>query len=172
MPADTNGKPGELDGPGRGQNVRPRSGARLGATLLSFLTTGTAAMALFFIPCWYFYTLRCDDGCNTLDGWTGNAQAWQWGIQFWCLAVPGVLAALSVSAFLAARRTSGAAVALAVSSLLYAGWAVMFITGGHATISVNDVFVHPWEWLPYTVMVLGGTTSITIQRRRSEPLVS
>jgi hypothetical protein len=172
MPADANGTPGELGGTGPGHNVGPRPGGQLGPTLLSFLTTGTAATALFFIPCWYLYTLRCDDGCNALAGWTGNAQAWQWWVQFWCLAVPGVLSALSVSAFLAARRTSAAAIALAASSLLYAGWAVMWITGGHATMSVHDVFAHPWEWLPYTVMVLGGSASIASQRGRSEPLVS
>jgi hypothetical protein len=81
---------------------------------------------------------------------------------------PRVLAALSVSALLAAHRPSAALVALEVSAFAYAGWAVIWVTGRQATISAQYILLHPWTWLPYTVMVLGGVVAIWMQHRDSD----
>jgi hypothetical protein len=126
--------------------------------LFSCLTTGLAGLWLFVVPGYYLYLVRCNERCDN-QGWTGTRDAWQWGAAFFCLAVPGVLFALAVPVLLAARRTALATISLTASGLLYAGWDAWYEIAAH-----RFDLLDPLGWLPYTVMILGGTSAIRAQR--------
>ena len=139
------------------------------ATGIALATTGLAGLAVFVVPGFLFHSMRCDDSCSAppyANGWTYDSHAWQWDAQFWGMAVPGVCAALLVVCFLAMRRPRAATVARIFSAAAYAAWAAFYVEGRPgAGVSLPDVISHPWIWLPYTIMVLGGAIAIRIQRR-------
>jgi hypothetical protein len=77
------------------------------------------------------------------------------------MAVPGLIAAMMVMVFLARRRPASAGRALVAAAALYAAYGFFYLTGGRS-FSLPDVISHPWTWLPYTVMDVGGALAVLI----------
>jgi cytochrome c biogenesis factor len=75
----------------------------------------------YLVVALYVYRYRCDESCTGV-GWSHLRGSWEWSLQFWCLAIPGVLAAFLVVYLLARRRPWSAAVALTMCVGLFALW--------------------------------------------------
>jgi hypothetical protein len=93
---------------------RLRGAERFGLTVSAVVAVLLPAAGLF-VAAQFRYHYRCDEACQAGAGWTRSLTGWEWAVQFWCFAVPGVIAATLVVGFSALGHTRRAGVALAVS---------------------------------------------------------
>ena len=146
--------------------TRPRLRLRLAAALLA---TGTILLPAlgFFVVALVHYHYRCDDGCGG-TGWAHTRDSPVWAVQFWLLAVPGMLGSIAVIGLLAIGSTRGAALALAMSiSLLVAWFFLPVITGGgRFHFGIDPSRRSSWFWLSaIAVMLAGGAVAILTERQ-------
>ena len=130
--------------------------------LCAIFTNLLPSMGLLCLA-WLVYGLQCDDSCGGDAGWTGVANSWQWAAQFWCLAVPCVVAAALFVGFLTKRHTGRAAWALLGSTLCCAAYFAFPSASGGGVIWPASDFAGVVAFI--AVMVLGGLVSLAIERR-------
>jgi hypothetical protein len=141
----------------------PRETRRIAAWLAA--ATSVAATLLFFYAAGFSYTERCGDSCSGF-GWSGQRGSVMWSVQFWAVAMPGLLAVALYVWFLARGHPGRASVAFILAFVAFVAWrALPWLTGkhpGHWTFSINDGTGRV-IWAILVLMVGGAVASVLLE---------
>ena len=150
---------------------RPQPGVRVGATLLAAATT-IAPFLIFGFIALYVHDYRCNESCSVstgpyaVHGWSHFRDGSQWGLQFWLLAIPTLIALAAFIVYLGKGRPGRALASLALSVLGFVGWIYFpVLTGGAAAPSLPNLS-HSGPRLvalALVVWLLGAAVSITAE---------
>jgi hypothetical protein len=149
----------------------PPPGVRVGATLLAAATT-VAPFLIFGFIALYVYDYRCDESCGVstspyaVHGWSHFPDGAQWGLQFWLLALPTLIALAAFVVYLGTGRPGRALASLALSGLGFLAWVYFpVLTGGAAAPSLPNLS-HSGPRLvalALVVWILGAAVSIAAE---------
>jgi hypothetical protein len=150
---------------------RPSPEVRVGATSLA-LTTTIAPFLIFGFIALYVYDYRCNESCGVstgpyaVHGWSHFRDGSQWGLQFWLLALPTLIALAAFVVFLGTGRPGRAVTALTVSVLGFAAWVYFPVLTGGATAPSLPNLSHSGPRLvalAFVVWLLGAAVSIALE---------
>lgn len=120
-------------------------GVRAAAALLAAATT-IAPFLIFGFIALYVYHYRCNESCGVSSGpyavhdWSHFRDRSEWGLQFWLLAMPTLIALSTFVVYLAKGRPGRALVSLALCVLGFLAWLYYPVrTGGAAAPTLPNL---------------------------------
>jgi hypothetical protein len=149
----------------------PPPGVRAGATLLAAATT-IAPFLIFGFIALYVYGDRCNESCGVstgpqaVHGWSHFPDGSQWGLQFWLLALPTLIALAAFVVYLGKGRPGRALASLALSGLGFLAWVYFPVLTGGAVAPRLPNLSHSGPRLvalALAVWILGAAVSIAAE---------